>query len=125
MIRRLLALLLLGTLVGCAPTQPKTETEVPVKFLSDRAAKAVEIASHRAERLPSGHVDVLLICTAKTKKSPVWLDWKVVFYDRRGVPVEESEWHTEQIFPKIETVLRASSIRQDIENFRFLIRLSS
>jgi len=115
-------MLLMGVVVGCAAVRPSQQDDPPVDFLSEEVAEAVEIINHRAERLPSGHVDVLLVCISKKEKKSIWFDWKTVFYDQRGIRVEESEWHTQQAKPKTAVMIRASSIRRDIENFRFLLR---
>ncbi|MEE4602575.1 MAG: hypothetical protein V2J65_14940 [Desulfobacteraceae bacterium] len=120
--RTLFVSLLVLLSVGCASVKPDTQEELPVDFLSEDVAKAVEVVSHRAERLPSGHVDVMLGCVSTEEKKPVWFDWKVIFFDQRDIPVDESEWHSEQLFPKREKLIRASSIRTDIGRYRFLLR---
>jgi uncharacterized protein YcfL len=111
------ALLLLVILaVGCASAPTEQAEELPVAFLSEDTEKAVEIVSHRAERLPSGHVAVVLVLVSKKKKKPIWIDWKTVFFDRRGIRVEETVWHTQQVMPVDNVMLRANSMRKDIES---------
>ena len=122
MLRYIVAILLALSVFGCAPTKPQKLDELPVEFVSEDIEKRVEIVAHRAERLPSGHVEVLLVCKSKEKKKPIWFDWKVIFIDSRGLRAEESEWHTEQAFPKLELTLRASSFKRDIADYRFLLR---
>ena len=122
MLRHIFSILLVLSVFGCASAKPEKPHEVPVEFLSEDIEKQVEIVAHRAERLPSGHVDVLLVCKSTEKKKPIWFDWKVIFIDGRGLRAEESEWHTEQAFPKLELTLRASSFKRDIANYRFLLR---
>jgi uncharacterized protein YcfL len=122
MIRTYFVSLLVLLLMSCASVKPDSQEELPVDFLSEEIAKVVEVVSHRAERLPSGHVNVMLGCVSTEKKKPIWFDWKVVFYDQRGIQADESEWHTEQLFPKREKLIRASSIRTDIGRYRFLLR---
>lgn len=123
MTRNLFILFIILFFVGCAPVKPvEQEEELPVDFLSDKIAESLEIIAHRAQRLPSGHVDVMLSCMSREEENPIWFDWKVVFYDGQGFPADESEWHTEHLNPKMEKILKAGSIRRDIQNFRFLIR---
>ena len=126
MMRYLCTLVVLLSFLGCAPMDhsvKKTEPgDFPVDFLDAEAEKSLILVDHFSERLPSGHVDVRLRCESGEKERPLYVDWKVEFYDNRNIKVEESEWHTEHLAPRSPTEFRASSIRRDISVFRFIIR---
>ncbi len=126
MVKFITIFILLLCSIGCAPldTQDKLDSlEIfPVVFLDDKIETALELIDHRSERLPSGHVNVMLKCISKNKKKPIWIDWKVVFLDNRNINIEESEWHTDYLSPRLEKTLQLSSMRRDITVFKFLIR---
>ncbi len=126
MVKFITIFILLLCSIGCAPLDSEEKIETmkifPVVFLDDKSDTALELIDHRSERLPSGHVDVMLKCMGKKEKKPIWIDWKVIFYDTRNINVEESEWHTDHLFPRLEKTLQVSSMRKDISSFKFLIR---
>ena len=124
--RFVLLVILLQFFVGCSPLDTTRETGTvetfPVIFLDDDIETALSLIDHRSERLPSGHVNVTLLCMSKKEKKAVWIEWKVVFSDNRNVDVEESEWHTEALPPRLEKTLQIGSLRKDVSSFHFLIR---
>ncbi|WP_022668975.1 hypothetical protein [Desulfospira joergensenii] len=126
MVRYFCVLIVLLSFVGCEPINHKVRKsapdQFPVDFLDDDMEKRLILVDHFSERLPSGHVDVRLKCESAEKKIPIYVDWKVNFYDNRNIKVEESEWHTEHLSPRSPAEFRASSIRRDISTFRFIIR---
>ncbi|MCB2181530.1 MAG: hypothetical protein KQH63_05865 [Desulfobulbaceae bacterium] len=126
MVRYALILMTLLFSFACAPTDPGSDAMhkegYPVDFLDNKIVKNLKLLDHHAERLPSGHVDVMLRCISREEKKPIWIDWKVTFFDSRNIAVEESEWHTEHLSPQTVKTLQVGSIRRDINTFRFLIR---
>ncbi len=126
MIKYTLILLTLLFSFACAPVDTSDEAMhldgFPVDFLDNKIVKNLKLLDHHAERLPSGHVNVTLRCISKEVKKPIWIDWKITFFDNRNIAVEESEWHTEHLSPQTVKMLQIGSIRRDISTFRFLIR---
>jgi uncharacterized protein YcfL len=126
MVRLFMILLVLLFSFGCAPMETSKKTDqpelFPVDFLDDKIVDALTLIDHRSERLPSGHVDVMLRCLSNKDAKPLWIDWKVLFFDSRNITVEESEWRTEYLAPRLDKTLQVSSIRNDVASFRFLIR---
>lgn len=126
MIRYVCLFVVFLSFLGCAPMDQLVKKggpgEFPVDFLDEDMEKSLILIDHFSERLPSGHVDVRLQCESGEKKGPLYVDWKVQFYDNRNIKVEESEWHTETLSPRSPAEFRASSIRRDISVFRFIIR---
>ncbi|MCP5003853.1 MAG: hypothetical protein GY941_07865 [Planctomycetes bacterium] len=129
----LVFLLLIGT--GCQKPGPylvrQTPSETPFQHserliaLDKSAAAALYFVNHQQSRSEAGQVYIQINLQNVSAAQDIWMDWKVVFYDKQNFQIEETEWN-QTFFPAKEVkTLKVNSLRRDVEKFTVMVRSPS
>lgn len=92
-------------------------------LLDDLVRSSIYYVKHKQGMLPSGHINVIAVLGNIQETSELAIDWRVVFYDRSGFELEQTEWNTDIISPEQTITLKTQSINAtEAYGYTFYVR---
>lgn len=92
-----------------------------IAFWTKPLPRAVPVRAMRVERLPEGHLRVVIEVRNNTGKE-LRIDYKVRFLDRSGVELEGGPWTHRILAARIEEQISFNSISVQAADWRFHVR---
>ena len=122
LIRLFILLACLPLLSACPSKKVKPETNAHIRRLDSISKNLIKYVRHKDRRLPSGQIELVYVFQNKDQNKNVTIDWKVVYMDGAGFPMEETEWNS-TVFPIGEdTTIRSNSLKQSVTTYVIVLR---
>ena len=108
-----LSIVVCGAFISCSLNNEELRARkagFSLVLLDDLVKSSIYYAKHKQGMLPSGQLEIIAVLGNTQAISELAIDWRVIFYDREGFELEQTEWNTDIISPQQTITLKTQSI---------------